>query len=94
MNEKLIERKLRQGVEKLGGMALKLMSLWFTGMPDRTVLLPGGRIYFVELKSTGKKQSPRQKIVKALLQRLGFTFYVIDDQAGLDAFFNDINPLG
>ena len=90
MTEKLIDDKLCKGVKKLDGMAIKLLSLTFTGFPDRTILLPGGRICFAELKSTGMKPSERQKVVIAWLRRLGFTVYVIDSQEGLDSFFNDI----
>jgi hypothetical protein len=90
MTEKLIDDKLVRGVKALGGIALKMICLSFTGLPDRTVLLPGGRVCFAELKTTGKKPSPRQVTVIAFLRKLGFTVYVIDDQAGLDNFFNEI----
>ena len=93
MTEKLIDDKLVRGVKELGGIALKLICLSFTGLPDRTCLLPGGIVVFAELKTTGKGLSPRQKIVIPQLRKLGFTVYVIDDQAGLDTFFNDIKRL-
>ena len=90
MNEKLIERKLKTGVEKLGGLALKLVCLSFTGIPDRTVLMPGGKVWFAELKTTGKKPSPRQVIVIAFLRKLGFSVYVIDTERQLDDFLKNI----
>lgn len=86
MNEKLIEKKLREGVKKLKGEALKFFCMSFTGMPDRIVLMPGGRFWFVELKSTGKKPTPRQAVVHDWLRRLGFQVYVIDTQELLDGF--------
>ena len=61
MNEKLIERKLREGVKALGGLALKFSSPYHRGVPDRIVLMPGGRMYFVELKTTGKKPTLLQQ---------------------------------
>jgi hypothetical protein len=88
MNEKLIEKKLREGVKKLKGEALKFFCMSFTGMPDRIVLMPGGRVWFVELKSTGKKPSPRQEFVIGWLRKLGFQVFVIDTQEGLDEFLN------
>lgn len=91
MTEKLIDDKLVAGVKKLGGIALKMICLTFTGLPDRTILLPGGRIYFAELKSTGKKTTPRQDLVIAFLRKLGFTVFVIDDQVGLDGFFKTVS---
>ena len=44
--EKVIERKLRDGVKKLGGGAqcLKFESPGTSGVPDRLILLPGGRV--------------------------------------------------
>ena len=90
MNEKLIEKKLKTGVEKLGGIALKLVCLSFTGIPDRTVLMPGGKVWFAELKTTGKKPSPRQVIVIAFLRKLGFSVYVIDTERQLDDFLKNI----
>lgn len=90
MNEKLIESKLRDGVKSKGGLALKFTSPSFTGVPDRIVLMPTGRMGFVELKSTGKKLSPRQLIVFPILERLGFPVTVIDDQAGLDEYLNQL----
>lgn len=88
MGEKEIEKKLRVGVEKLRGLALKLTSPYFTGMPDRMILMPGGRIFFVELKTTGKKPTKRQAIVHEVLRGLGFLVDVIDDEIGLQNFLN------
>lgn len=90
MNEKLIEMKLREAVRKLGGIALKLFSPSFTGLPDRLVLMPGGKASFAEIKTTGKKASPRQKIVLGQLSKFGFLAVVIDDQISLDNFLKNI----
>jgi len=89
-SEKVLERKLREATKRLGGIAVKIGSPSFTGLPDRLVLLPGGRIWFVEMKSTGKKPSPRQLVVHALLRRLGFTVWVIDSETLLNDFLNAV----
>jgi hypothetical protein len=89
-SEKFFERKLREVVARKGGIALKLLSPSFTGLPDRLVLMPGGRVWFVELKSTGKKQSARQKVVSDLLRRLGFIVRVIDNEITLSEFLYEI----
>ena len=86
MGEKLLEAKLRDKIKKLGGLALKFYCMSFTGMPDRLVLMPGGRVYFVELKSEGKKPSARQKIVIGMLKKLGFEVWVIDTGLLLNEF--------
>jgi hypothetical protein len=91
VNEKLIERKLREAVRKAGGQAIKFFAPSFTGLPDRIVLMPGGRIWFAELKTTGKKLEPRQRVVHKLLLVLGFEVRTIDTQERLTDFLKEIN---
>ena len=86
MTEKTLERKLKTGVEKLGGLCLKLTTPGFTGIPDRLVLLPGGKVWFVEVKKPGGKLSPRQEIVIPQLKKLDFDTVIIDSVDGLDNF--------
>ena len=47
-------------------------------MPDRMVLLPNGRMGFVELKAPGKKPRLLQELRMRQLRRLGFYIAVID----------------
>jgi len=86
VQEKLLERKLREAVTARGGLAIKLSSMSFTGLPDRLVLMPGGRAYFAEIKTTGKGLLARQLAVAGLLRKLGFHAAVVDCQAALDEF--------
>ena len=60
MREKTIEQHLVKAVKNGGGIAPKLVSPGFDGMPDRLVLLPGGKIGFVEVKAPGKEPRPLQ----------------------------------
>jgi hypothetical protein len=62
LNEKQVELKLVTETRKKGGLAVKFVSPSFSGMPDRLVLLPGGKLAFVEVKAPGKK--PRVLQVK------------------------------
>ena len=78
MKEKQIEQKLVKAVRALGGLCPKLVSPGMDGMPDRMVLLPGGRMAFAELKAPGRKPRPLQLRRMAQLSRLGFRVYVID----------------
>ena len=50
------------------------------------VLLPGGRILFVEIKTTGKKPTLLQRHCHGMLRNLGFIVYVIDSTETLNAF--------
>ena len=84
MLEKTIEKKLTTAVKKAGGIAPKFVAPSFAGMPDRLILLPGGRAAFAELKAPGKRPRPLQMRRKRQLETLGFRVYVIDhpDQIG------------
>ena len=87
-SEKTLEKNLREGVRKLGGLALKLFCPSFTGLPDRIVLLKGGHVKFAEIKTTGKKLTARQEFVHRILLKLGFFVWVIDTPEQLDEFLN------
>lgn len=89
-NEKLLEGNLRESVKKLGGWAVKFWVVNLAGFPDRIVLMPGGRIWFVEMKSTGKGPSPIQKVIQSKLRGLGFAVRVINTQILLDEFLNEL----
>lgn len=90
MNEKLIEKTLREKVEKMGGLALKFSSPFFTGVPDRLIMMPGGRIWFAELKSPGKGLADRQRFVRNQFQSLGFRVRVIDSREKLNEFLHEV----
>jgi len=83
-SEKVLEKKLVEGIKKLGGKALKFYSEIDTSYPDRLIQMPGGKTYWVELKSTGKKQTPLQQLRAKELTNLGFMVFVIDTQEKLD----------
>lgn len=90
--ERKIEYKLRDKVKLLGGLALKLIASSFTGLPDRLVLMPGGYVYFVELKNGNKGVlSARQIVVHKLLVGLGFHVWIVKDEETLQEFLNHIN---
>lgn len=59
--ETLIERELIAGVRRLGGLCVKFAPVT-AGVPDRIALLPGGRVYFIELKKPGGKLREIQKV--------------------------------
>ena len=90
MREKLLERKLTEAVKAMGGIAPKLTSPGFDGMPDRLVLLPKGRIAFVEVKRHGEKPRPLQEARHGVLRRLGFKVYVLDDGEQIGGILNEL----
>jgi hypothetical protein len=78
LSEKQIEQKLVAEVRRRGGMALKFVSPSYSGMPDRLVLLPDGKMAFVEVKAPGQKPRPLQVKRHAMLRKLGFKVFVLD----------------
>ena len=73
MREASLEQKIVGSVKSRGGKCLKWVSPGYTGVPDRIVFLPGGKIVFAEIKKPGTAdgRSPRQKRVAQILTRLG-----------------------
>lgn len=57
MRERDIEKRLRKGIEALGGLAYKFTSPGNDGVPDRVVILPDRRVIFVELKARNGRLS-------------------------------------
>ena len=90
MKEKSIEQKLTLMVKNRGGICPKWVSPGFDGVPDRIVLLPEGRIAFVEVKAPGKKPRPLQIARHKLLTRLGFKVYVLDAEGQIGGILDEI----
>ena len=84
MLEKEIESYLVKRVKELGGRSYKWVSPGNVGVPDRIVLLPGGRIIFVELKQPGKRPTAVQRVVMAQLRALDFRATWTDSKEGVD----------
>ena len=85
--ERDIERKLNEAVKRRGGLCLKWVCPGWVGVPDRIVLMPGGRVYFVELKRPkGGKVSAMQVWWHQQLEALGFRHLIIRDEEQLRLF--------
>lgn len=90
MREKQIEQKLVLAVKRCGDICPKFVSPGFDGMPDRIILLPGGRLGFAEVKAPGRKPRPLQETRHGLLRRLGFKVYVLDDEKQIGEILREI----
>ena len=90
MSEKSTEQKLVKAVKSRGGLAPKFVSPGFDGVPDRIVLLPRGRIAFIELKAKGRKMRPLQVRRKRQLESLGFSVYCIDSPEQIGGILDEI----
>lgn len=90
MRERDIEKKLVKAVKSMGGLAPKFVSPGLDGVPDRLVLLPGGKFAFIELKAPGEKMRPLQVRRKKQLEALGFSVYCIDGPEQIGGILDEI----
>lgn len=90
MLESKIEAHLVKRVKDVGGAAYKFTSPQRRAVPDRLVLLPGGRATFVECKATGQRPTDAQAREHARLWALGFPVLVIDSIDGVEAFVSGV----
>jgi len=90
MEEKKIEQKLIKAVRQEGGVCWKFTSPRTAGVPDRIVLMPGGRIAFVEVKAPGEKPRKLQLSRHRLLRRLGFQVYVLDALEDIEKIIKEV----
>lgn len=88
MKESQIEARLVQGVKALGGRAYKFVSPGNIGVPDRLVILPGGRILFAELKAEGGRLSRMQEHQIGELRRLGAEVWTVWGTNGVRDFLD------
>ena len=92
MREKTIEQKLVQSVKARGGLCPKLVCPGMAGMPDRLVLLPGGKMGFVEVKAPGRKPRPLQLHRHSQLRSLGFEVFIVDAPEQIEEVLDAILP--
>lgn len=90
MLEKKIEDRLVSEVIKINGLCLKLNSQSANGIPDRLVLLPKGKLYFIELKRPGEKLRSLQEYWMRTINKIGFNIIKIDSLESVDKFIEKV----
>lgn len=94
LKESEIEGWLKSGIEKKGGLFIKFTSPGNDGVPDRIVMLPGGRIVFLELKTRYGKLSAVQKYQIGRLLKLNAEVAVIFGADAAEDFLQDCFSYG
>jgi hypothetical protein len=94
MLEKDIEAHLVRKVRELGGRAYKFVSPAHRGVADRIVVLPGGRVWFVEVKQMGGRLSALQVEFQREVERLGCSYKIVWSKEDVDAFIATVSGTG
>ena len=84
--EKDIEKYLKNQIDDMGGLCLKFISPGNAGVPDRIVILPGGRVWFVELKAEGGRVRPLQIWWQKRLWAVGIPSLIIKNKVEAQVF--------
>ena len=82
MRERYIEQQLMKKTRQRGGLCEK-WNAGTSGWPDRIVLLPDGKVGFVEVKAPGEHLRPMQEKWRDKCLRLGIDYVCADS---IDAF--------
>lgn len=87
--EKDVEKYLAKQCLRRGWLSFKFLSSE-TGVPDRIVILPGGTVWFVELKrARGGRLSARQKHIITKLDAIGANVTVLYGHEGVAQWLAD-----
>lgn len=90
MLEKEVEKFLVREVKKIGGISFKFISPGNAGVPDRIVILPSGKVVFVELKTDKGKLTKLQEVQIKKISDLGADARVLRGIEGVKEFINEI----
>lgn len=90
VSEKSIERYLVEQAKQNSLLCLKYSNPNMVGYPDRLLVLPGGGVVWVELKSKGRKPTKIQQIRMSELTGMGHLVEVIDNKADIDKLIKTI----
>ncbi|AIJ33450.1 VRR-NUC domain-containing protein [Corynebacterium imitans] len=90
MLEREVEQALVREARKAGGIAPKFTSPGNAGMPDRIIILPGGKVCFVELKAPGQKPRPLQIRQMDRLTQLGCMVRTLDHPNQISGLIDEI----
>lgn len=90
MRESAVERRLTEMLRKRGALCLKFVSPGNPGVPDRIVLLPGGRAVFVELKAQGGRLGALQERQITRMRDLGVDVRVLKGLEQVRGFVEEV----
>lgn len=90
VRESSVEKFLVKKCEERGWRCLKFLSTNCVGMPDRLIVLPGGRVEWAEIKTDGGELTEMQKFRHEELRKLGHAVHVVWSKADADALVEEM----
>lgn len=90
MRERDIEKWLRHQIEVMGGKFMKFVSPGNDGVPDRIAIMPGGHVWFVELKTDNGRLTPIQVWQIEQLKKLDVAAIVVQGMTDARAFVDTL----
>ncbi|EGQ3416640.1 VRR-NUC domain-containing protein [Staphylococcus pseudintermedius] len=90
MRESNIEKYLVRGVKKQNGLCLKWVAPGTRGVPDRIVIMPKGKTYYVEMKQPKGRTDPLQKYMHKQLEDRGHQVFTLCDKKQVDEFIKKV----
>ncbi len=93
MKETTVEQHLVKKIKAVGGVAWKFVSPGNNGIPDRIAILPGGRVWFIELKRPKTAAHPEGKLrplqifAARTLTDLGCNYAHLSSKEEVDVWF-------
>jgi len=92
MKESQIEKLFVKMVQERGGMCLKFISPGMPGVPDRIVLTPSGKLYFIELKTEIGRMANIQKWVAEQMRKRGADVRTVYGLGAVKNFVEEVLP--
>ncbi|MBC8710348.1 VRR-NUC domain-containing protein [Staphylococcus pseudintermedius] len=90
MRESNIEKYLVREVRKKKGLCLKWVAPGTKGVPDRIVIMPKGKTYYVEMKQPKGRTDPLQKYMHKQLEDRGHQVFILWDKKQVDEFIEKV----
>ena len=88
MLERHLEQYFAKQIKAKGGLSYKFTSPSNAGVADRIVVLPGGVVWFVELKTSTGKLSKLQALFNKRVQALGANACVLYGRDEVDEWLD------
>ena len=90
MLEKEVEAYLVRRVKERGGVAYKFVSPAHRGVADRLIVLPGGQVWFVEVKTETGRLSKLQEVFRSEINGLGGNYICVYGNKEVDQWLHSL----